>query len=134
MKYMLDTNAGIVFIRGKNATLRGHVAAHPPDDLCVCSVVVGELRHGAKRSRNPVSEGAKVTAFLAPYASFSYDDAAAERYADVRTDLEARGLVIGSYDMLIAAIALTHNLTLVTHNTAEFNRVPGLQIVDWELP
>jgi len=68
------------------------------------------------------------------FTSLPFDDAAAERYGRIRADLTARGLLIGGNDMLIAAIALTKGCTLVTHNTAEFSRVIGLIIEDWQVP
>jgi tRNA(fMet)-specific endonuclease VapC len=64
--------------------------------------------------------------------SLPFDDAAAEIYGQVRTALERAGTPISANDLLIAAIALTNQLTLVTHNTAEFYRVPGLVVEDWE--
>ena len=63
-----------------------------------------------------------------------FDKAAANVHAQIRVHLERLGQVIGPYDLLIAAIALANNLTLVTHNTNEFSRVPGLVIEDWEIP
>ena len=65
--------------------------------------------------------------------SYLFDDAAALDYADIRHDLTARGQVIGANDFMIAAIARTHNLTLVTNNTSEFSRVKNLSTEDWEL-
>jgi tRNA(fMet)-specific endonuclease VapC len=61
-----------------------------------------------------------------------FDDAAAQTYGVIRAVLEKEGRPIGPNDMLIAAIALANGLTVVTHNTAEFGRVPGLLLDDWE--
>jgi tRNA(fMet)-specific endonuclease VapC len=61
-----------------------------------------------------------------------FDDAAAEAYGRLRAELARRGTPIGPNDLMIAAIALAHDLTLVTHNTAEFSRVSGLRLEDWE--
>ena len=63
----------------------------------------------------------------------AFDDAAANRYAEIRSDLERRGLPIGAYDMQIAAIALSSGLTVVTHNVDEFSRVPHLSLEDWQV-
>ena len=134
MKYLLDTNLCVEYIRGKNPHVIAHLRAHPASDVSVCSVVVAELLHGAEKSHSPVSERAKVFAFVAPYFSFPFDDRCAEFYASIRADLQRRGLLIGGYDMLIAATARANQLTLVTHNTAEFSRIPGLTLVDWEVP
>jgi tRNA(fMet)-specific endonuclease VapC len=97
-------------------------------------VVVAELLLGALRSARPQANRAQVDAFVRGLVSLPFDDAAAERFAEIRADLEARGLPIGPYDMQIAAIALMHRLTLVTNNTAEFRRVTGLTLEDWTVP
>jgi tRNA(fMet)-specific endonuclease VapC len=70
--------------------------------------------------------------FLAGFVSVPFDDASAEIAAEVRSVLATAGSRIGPYDLLIASIARAHSLTLVTHNTSEFQRVPGLLIDDWE--
>ena len=64
--------------------------------------------------------------------SLPFDDLAAEAYGRIRARLEQAGQLIGPNDLLIAAIAVAHQVTLVTHNTREFQRVEGLQIDDWE--
>lgn len=74
----------------------------------------------------------KVHAFANSFRSLPFDDVAAEAYARVRRELDTKGTPIGPNDLLIASIALTNDLTLVTHNTKEFGRVPGLPIDDWE--
>lgn len=132
MIYLLDTNACVVYLRQKQSPLIQRVAAHPPGDLCVCSVVKAELFYGAYLSHQPQLNLAKVNAFVQRFISLPFDDAAAEHHARIRTDLEAQGTPIGPYDLQIAAIALANNLTLVTHNTHEFGRVPGLTLEDWE--
>jgi tRNA(fMet)-specific endonuclease VapC len=66
--------------------------------------------------------------------SLPFDDAAAEEYGQLRAYLANQGTPIGPNDTMIAAIALANGLTLVTHNTAEFSRVPGLMIKDWQIP
>jgi tRNA(fMet)-specific endonuclease VapC len=86
------------------------------------------------RSAKPTENRAKADAFLAPYLSLPFDDAAADVHATIRHHLETLGTPIGPHDLQIAAIARLHGFTLVTHNTAEFSRVPGLLLEDWELP
>ena len=61
-----------------------------------------------------------------------FDRDAARIYGSLRADLERAGTMIGPNDLMIASIALAHGLTLVTHNAAEFARVPGLKVEDWE--
>ncbi len=124
MKYLLDTNVCVVHLRGKNALVLQRFGLHPPTDLVLCSVVVGELRFGAEGSADPPKEHTKVDGFVSQFASLPFDDTAAQIYGQIRHTLESTGQAIGSNDYLIAAIALAHNLILVTHNTAEFSRVP----------
>jgi tRNA(fMet)-specific endonuclease VapC len=135
MSHLLDTNTCIQVIRTKGDPLvKARFSAADPADLRLCTVGLGELYHGAKRSADPVGERTKIDLFAAPIKCLDFDRAAAEEYADIRAYLEAQGTPIGPLDTQIAAIARAHGLTLVTHNTAEFSRVPGLQLVDWQLP
>jgi tRNA(fMet)-specific endonuclease VapC len=134
MKYLLDTNVCVVYLRGRNPLVRTRFAAHPPADLCVCSVVVAELWYGAAHSASPAAEQARVDGFLSVYRSLPFDDAAARRHGPLRAGLAATGTLIADLDLAIASIALEHGLTVVTHNFKDFSRVPGLALEDWELP
>lgn len=87
---------------------------------------------GSAKSQYPRRSRAKQDAFFIRFAHLPYDEAAADEFGRIRAHLETAGTPIGPYDMQIAAIALVHNLILVTHNIAEFNRVPALKIEDWE--
>lgn len=100
----------------------------------MCSIVKGEMFFGAARSRDPATSIAEQRDFFLHLYSFPFDDAAAEIYGHVRAELTNRGQLIGSNDMMIAAICLANDLTLVTHNIAEFARVPGIKLEDWESP
>jgi tRNA(fMet)-specific endonuclease VapC len=132
--FLLDTNVCVQYLRGKNALVRQRLATHPAHEVRLCSVVLSELYVGTLRSAQPAKNRAEVDQFAAPFASLPFDDAAADVYARIRHHLESQGALIGPYDMQIAAIALANGCTLVTHNTAEFSRVPGLVLEDWELP
>ncbi len=82
---------------------------------------------------NPQITLARQQQFLTLFVSLPFDDVTALTYGRIRAELAANGTPIGPNDFQIAAIALTHNLILVTHNTREFSRVSGLVIEDWEL-
>jgi tRNA(fMet)-specific endonuclease VapC len=98
----------------------------------VSSVTRAELVYGARRSAR-VAENLRVLAsFFAPLVSLPFDDACAEQYGALRATLAAAGRPIGPNDLLIAATALAHDLTVVTHNVREFSRIAGLKIEDWE--
>lgn len=132
MTYLLDINTCIEYLRQKNSRVIQRIQAVAVTDIHLCSVVKAELFAGAFASRRIQINLAKVTAFAQPYLSLPFDDAAAMIFGQVRADLAARGLPIGPYDMMIAAIAVANHLTLVTHNTAEFSRVNGLLLDDWQ--
>jgi tRNA(fMet)-specific endonuclease VapC len=100
--------------------------------VSICAIVRAELLYGAARSQDPAKEQGRVVVFMAPLVSFPFDDAAAEKYAQIRHDLERAGQRIGAHDLEIAAIAVARQLTLVTHNVSEFSRVSGLMWEDWE--
>ncbi|MFO0803372.1 MAG: type II toxin-antitoxin system VapC family toxin [Gemmataceae bacterium] len=135
MSHLLDTNAWVDTLRrGASSKVEARIAAAPPGSVYLCSVVVGELLFGATH-RDPkytASNLAAVAKIRSGATSLPYDDRAAEEYARIREHLSRLGTLIGSNDMMIAAIAITNGLKLVTHNTAEFSRVPGLQLEDWQ--
>lgn len=133
MSHLLDTNACIHHLRqGPTSPISAKLLTAPVGSVFLCSVVVAELLYGARRSRQPSATLAAVRTFCAPYSSLPFDDRAAEEYSLIRSHLAGLGTVIGPNDLMIAAIALTDGLTLVTHNTAEFSRVPRLVIEDWQ--
>ena len=97
-------------------------------------MVVTELQYGVCRCA-PEYRAANqrmVDELRTNYVSIPFDDAAAIAAAELRALLAATGQPIGPYDLLIAAIARTHGLTLVTNNRSEFERVPGLTLADWQ--
>jgi tRNA(fMet)-specific endonuclease VapC len=132
--YLLDTNTCIQYLRNRKPHVVQRIQAAPPQDLRLCSIVVAELYHGAYKSPFPTANLALLATFCPRFLSIPFDDAAANQFGRIRAVLEALGTPIDPYDMQIAAIALVHNLILVTHNTAEFSRVAGLVLEDWELP
>lgn len=133
MIYLLDTNACIELLRpGRGGSIRARIAAMSTDDAVLCSIVRLELLFGAIRSRDRERGLTSVRTLIAQFASLPFDDDAAEHAADIREQLASAGTPIGTADLLIAGIARSAKATLVTHNTAEFSRVRGLAIEDWQ--
>lgn len=130
--YLLDTNACIRFLNGTSTRLVNQVQDRRPSQIALCSIVIGELEFGARNSERVEENLQTLHEFIAPFVSFPFDDRAAADYGRIRAGLRRRGEPIGANDLLIAAIARSNNLILVTHNTAEFSRVPGLDVEDWE--
>jgi tRNA(fMet)-specific endonuclease VapC len=132
MKYLLDSNTCIRFLNQRSQALIDRLTETPDEDICVCSIVKAEMFYGSERSTRRERNLNVQRVFFARYRSLSFDDVAAEQYAVIRAELEGRGQSIGANDLLIAAIALVHDLTLVTHNVSEFSRVTKLRLEDWE--
>ncbi|MFN6531391.1 type II toxin-antitoxin system tRNA(fMet)-specific endonuclease VapC [Nostoc sp. ChiSLP03a] len=133
MKFLLDTNTCIIYMRGKNSTLKQKLESTATKDIAVCSIIKAELFYGAMKSANLQRNLTLQQQFLAQFRSLPFDDLAAMTFGTIRSQLEALGTPIGAYDLQIAAITLTNNLTLVTHNTREFQRIKKLLIEDWEI-
>lgn len=131
MAYLLDTNVCVQLLNGQRGVIR-RLKAAAPDEIKLCAVVLAELAYGAYNSGNVASNVARLQQFAQPYASLPFDDRAGYEYGLIRADLRKRGKPVGANDLMIAAIARAHDLTLVTHNTDEFSHVPGLQLEDWQ--
>jgi tRNA(fMet)-specific endonuclease VapC len=129
---MLDTNTCIRYLSGRSPSVRGRLEALTPAEVALCAVVKAELAYGAARSNDPARTMAKLAAFWAPFTSLPFDDSCADTYGRIRARLEQTGTPIGPNDLMIAAIAVTHGLTLVTHNIREFERIAELYLTDWE--
>lgn len=118
MIFLPDTNACISLLLQRDHRLIARWKSVRATDIVLCSITVYELRYGAQRSSDPAREHSKLDLFLNPFRSLPFDDLCARRCAEIRAELEAAGNVIGPHDLQIAAIALQHQLTLVTHNFA----------------
>lgn len=133
MSHLLDANACIDHMRhGSASNVSIRISAAPAGSVYLCSIVVGELLFGARISQKPTVNSVRVHSFCQTFTSLPFDDLAADEYSSIRAHLSKVGQPIGPNDMLIAAIARAHRLTLVTHNTADFGRIPGLNLEDWQ--
>jgi tRNA(fMet)-specific endonuclease VapC len=132
VSYLLDTNACIRVLNGTSTALVARLRREDPTGIRVSSVVKAELHFGARKSARPAENLALLSKFFKPFSSVAFDDHAAEHYGLIRADLAREGRLIGPNDLLIAATARAHDLTLVTHDTGEFGRVVGLRVDDWE--
>ena len=130
--YLLDTNACIRVLNNSSARLVERLRGHDPGEIMLCSVVKAELVYGALRSSRRADNLRLLRRFFGPFVSLPFDDSCAEAYGAIRSDLEASGTPIGPNDLMIAAVALTHDLVLVSHNEREFTRVVDLRLEDWE--
>ncbi|MEQ8971402.1 type II toxin-antitoxin system tRNA(fMet)-specific endonuclease VapC [Coleofasciculus sp. F4-SAH-05] len=131
--YLLDSNVCIRLLNeSASSNMARKLAELTPDDIRLCSVVKSELYYGAYKSTRRDRNLANLNRFFSQFISLPFDDNAAAIAGQVRAQLDVAGTPIGSNDLLIAAIALSNDLTLVTHNTREFGRINGLKYEDWE--
>lgn len=113
--------------------MRARFEALRPGEVGISAVTEAELLHGAYKSQRIEQNLAAVLAFSAQMQVVPFDQQVTDVYGQLRAELERRGTPIGPLDFQIAATALAHGLPLVTHNTGEFARVPGLRLEDWTI-
>jgi tRNA(fMet)-specific endonuclease VapC len=134
MNYMLDTSACVALLRNnpEQTRLQAKRALKRGSSLAVSSIVMHELWYGAFKSSRVEENVWRLRAFLTGNVEIlAFDDEDARIAGRIRADLESEGKRIGAYDTLIGGQCLRHELTLVTHNQAEFSRIRGLKWVDW---
>ena len=131
MKLLLDTNICIYIIKQQPASVLKHFLEYQIGDIGISSITLSELQYGVAKSQHQDKNSKALEQFITPLEVVPFDDAAAQAYGSIRATLEKAGTPIGSMDMLIAAHAVALGIPLVTNNTREFERVPGLEVVDW---
>jgi tRNA(fMet)-specific endonuclease VapC len=131
MTYFLDTNICIFHLNGNFPIVSERLREIPQHDVQLPAVVVAELYYGASKSKRRDYNMSQCSQFVALYEIVPFEREAALAYGDIRANLEAKGLIIGGNDLMIAATALVHNAVLVTNNIGEFSRVDGLVLEDW---
>ena len=131
MKYLLDTNICVFLKAKRHPQLAARIRKTRKRDVAVSTVTEAELKYGAYKSNDPARNMTAVDALLATIAILPFESTAADAYGQIRATLEKSGQIIGPYDLMIAAQAIAHRLTIVTNNVREFSRVPGLAVEDW---
>ena len=131
MMYMLDTNICIYIIKQKPKSVIDKLKKMKNANICISSITYSELLYGAEKSSNIAKNLLALTLFLSNIEILSYDESASIDYGIIRSKLEKQGKIIGPLDMLIAAHAKSLNITLVSNNLKEFERVDGLRLENW---
>jgi tRNA(fMet)-specific endonuclease VapC len=130
MKYVLDTNTLIYFFKGLGK-VADRLLGTPPSEIGIPAIVLYELEVGIAKSKFPQKRKTQLQEFTSLIKIIPFGLAEAKCAAAIRVKLEKEGILIGPYDVLIAASALASNWILITHNKEEFGRVDGLRIEDW---
>ncbi len=131
MRYLLDTNVCVDYLTGRYPAVVARIQRSVPDDLCLSSVVVSELRYGAEHSARPSANHARIDALVEEIETLPFELGDAAAYGRLRAALETQGRPIGPNDTFIAAHALARRLVLVSDNVREFRRVRGLRVENW---
>lgn len=130
LKYMLDTNIAIYVIKHRPVSALETFNRHA-SQLCISSITLAELLHGAEKSQHRERNLRNVEDFTSRLEVLNYGDKAAAHYGDIRADLERAGTPIGVNDLHIAGHARSEGLVLVSNNLKEFERVKGLRLDNW---
>jgi len=130
MRYLLDANVVIALLNDVASKAAKRARRVKPGDVAISAIVAHELFYGAFKSQRADRNVALVDALRFVVLDFDREDA--RQSGQIRALLAGKGTPIGPYDVLIAGQAIARSLTLVTHNTDEFRRVPGLRIEDWQ--
>ncbi len=131
MKYILDTNTIIYFIKGMYPSLDRRFKNTPAQTVFIPSIVAAEIEYGARKSRDYEKTVAAYHKFFEAFRIVPFDEAMSAEYGRIRADLEERGEIIGPNDLIIASMTISMGGTLITHNISEFGRIDGLLVEDW---
>ena len=131
MEYLLDTNICIYIIKKKPIVVIEKFKTFPLGSIGISSITLAELQFGIRKSSNPDKNLIAINQFLIPLEIIDFDYNATIEYGIIRAELEKKGTTIGPLDTLIGAHAKSLDLTLVTNNEKEFNRIAGLKIENW---
>jgi tRNA(fMet)-specific endonuclease VapC len=130
MRFLLDTNIVSNLIREPRGGVAKRITAVGEASVCTSIIVASELRYGAAKKASPRLT-AQLDAVLGALDTLPFDFPGDETYGAIRTQLELAGTPIGGNDLLIAAHAISLDLTLVTDNAKEFSRVSRLRVENW---
>ena len=133
MNFLLDTNICSAHLK-RPAGLMHRFVQHA-GGLCISTIVLAALYTWAYNRKNRAEAVQRIeNDLLADVIVLDFDSACANQFGMVRAQLLQVGISVSRLDLLIASVALVHNLTLVTHNTADYRNVPGLRLEDWLAP
>jgi tRNA(fMet)-specific endonuclease VapC len=131
MNYLIDTNICIYIMNKRPPEVIKRFKIFEAGEIGISAITVSELQYGVAKSAHRKQNQQRLAKFLVPLAILAYDEIAAGAHGDIRFELEKHGRSIGPLDLLIAAQAMIHSLTLVTNNDKEFKRIKDLKVVNW---
>jgi tRNA(fMet)-specific endonuclease VapC len=132
MNFLLDTDTCSAHMR--RPVQLAHRFIQHTGGLAIPCIVLAELYAGAYKHPDPRALLTLITDLLQEVKVPDFDSACAEQFGQVRGTLLQQGITVSRVDLLIASVALVHNLTMVTHNTKDYQNIPGLRLDDWLTP
>ncbi len=131
MHYLLDTNICIYLIKKQPLSVIDRFRQHSPKDVAISTITLFELQYGIEKSQYRQRSKDALAKFLLPLNLIDIDRSSAVEAAIIRAQLEKKGMPIGPYDLLIAGLARSLDMILVTNNTKEFERIDNLHLENW---
>jgi len=130
-KYMLDTNICIYIAKNKPASVLAQFKTLSINQIVMSVITYGELSLGAEKSQYKQTTTQKLNNLIQIIPVISMSESVGNIYGIIRADLEKKGQIIANNDLWIAAHAMEQNITLVSNNIKEFNRIPDLSLENW---
>jgi tRNA(fMet)-specific endonuclease VapC len=132
LSFLLDTDIRSAYLKGHPQV--GNRVLQYGGRLYVSAITVGELYTWAFRAKASPQRLTELLAFLKDVTILEIDESIGRRFGEIRAARFDAGLPCPDMDLVNAATALVHGLTMVTHNTQDYADVPGLSLADWLNP
>jgi tRNA(fMet)-specific endonuclease VapC len=133
MTFLLDTDTCVFWLRGR-PTVRARLAAVGPETIGVSTITLAELRYGAECSSQPAANHQAIDDFIGGVTVVGVDSEVARAFGEIKAHLRRQGNLIEDFDLLLAATALAHGMTLITNNTEHYGRIAQLTLENWTQP
>ncbi len=132
MKYLLDTDT-LIYVYKRSGNCLARLTLQPDDDIAVSSINLFELEFGIAKSLHRDLMERYLAEVSNRYTVLNFDPVAGRQAGAVRAQLQlqVQGKPISPYDVLVAGVALAHDLTIITRNVRELSRVPNLKVENW---
>jgi len=131
IRYLLDTDICIYLIKKHPPEVLARFQQTQLKQLHISTITVFELYFGIEKNNSQQRNLVALENFISPLMLVDFSVESAKKAAKIRSILQKQGKPIGAYDLQIAAIAVAENMTLLTHNVREFERVKGLKLENW---
>ena len=131
IRYLLDTDICIYLIKKHPPEVLARFQQTQLKQLHISTITVFELYFGIEKNNSQQRNLVALENFMAPLTLVDFSVESAKKAAKIRSILQKQGTPIGAYDLQIAAIAVAENMTLLTNNVREFERVKGLKLENW---